>query len=132
MRTVVEIADGVRSGELKATDMVAEAFAAIEARNPELNAFVMLDRAAADAAAAAVDAKTARGEDPGPLAGVPFGVKDLEDCAGFRTTQGSWFLKDTPPKTADSPHVARLRAAGAIAIGKTAAAEFGMDGATST
>jgi aspartyl-tRNA(Asn)/glutamyl-tRNA(Gln) amidotransferase subunit A len=132
MRTVVEISDGVRGGALSASSVVREAFEAIEARNPELNAFVMLDREAADRAAAEIDARVARGEDPGALAGVPFGVKDLEDCAGFRTTQGSWFLKDTPPKTADSPHVARLRAAGAIPIGKTAAAEFGMDGATST
>jgi len=132
MRTVVEISDGVRSGHLSAVGVLQEAFDAIDAKNSLLNAFVMLDREAAERAAAIIDAKVARGEDPGALAGVPFGVKDLEDCAGFRTTQGSWFLKDTPPKTADSPHVARLRAAGAIAIGKTAAAEFGMDGATST
>jgi aspartyl-tRNA(Asn)/glutamyl-tRNA(Gln) amidotransferase subunit A len=132
MRTVVEISDGVRRGALSASQVVREAFEAIEAWNPVLNAFVMIDREAAEAAAAEIDGKVARGEDPGALAGVPFGVKDLEDCAGFRTTQGSWFLKDTPPKTADSPHVARLRAAGAIPIGKTAAAEFGMDGATST
>ena len=132
MRTVVEIADGVRSGALSARDMVGEALAAIEAKNPELNAFIMLDRERAEREADAIDAAVARGEDPGPLAGVPFGVKDLEDLEGFRTTQGSWFLKDTPPKAADSPHVARLRAAGAIALGKTAAAEFGMDGATST
>jgi len=132
MRTVVEISDGVRSGHLSAVGVLQEAFDAIDAKNALLNAFVMLDREAAERAAAIIDAKVARGEDPGALAGVPFGVKDLEDCAGFRTTQGSWFLKDTPPKTADSPHVARLRAAGAIAIGKTAAAEFGMDGATST
>jgi aspartyl-tRNA(Asn)/glutamyl-tRNA(Gln) amidotransferase subunit A len=132
MRTVIEIADGVRGGVLTAQAVLAEAFEAIEVKNGELNAFVMLDRELAAAAAAEVDAKVARGEDPGPLAGVPFGVKDLEDCAGFRTTQGSWFLKETPVKTADSPHVARLRAAGAVPIGKTAAAEFGMDGATST
>jgi aspartyl-tRNA(Asn)/glutamyl-tRNA(Gln) amidotransferase subunit A len=132
MRTVIEIADGVRAGTLSARAVLREAFDAIETKNPELNAFVMLDFEAAEAAAAAIDARVARGEDPGPLAGVPFGVKDLEDCAGFRTTQGSWFLKDTPPKTADSPHVERLRAAGAIPIGKTAAAEWGMDGATST
>ena len=69
---------------------------------------------------------------PAPLAGVPFGVKDLEDVIGFPTTQGCWFLKDTPPKTKDSPHVGRLRAAGAIPLGKTATAEFGMDGAVST
>ncbi len=132
MRTAVEIADKVRAGEESAARVTAEAFAAIEAKNPALNAFIMLDRPAAERAAAEVDAKVARGEDPGPLAGVPFGVKDLEDLIGFPTTQGSWFLKDTPPKTKDSPHVARLRAAGAIPLGKTACSEFGMDSATST
>lgn len=132
MRTVVEIADKVRAGELNAVDVVADAFAAIEAKNPPLNAFIVLDREAADRAAAEIDAKVARGEDPGPLAGVPIGVKDLENCKGFRTTQGSWFLLDSLVKTVDSPHVARLRAAGAIPLGKTATAEFGMDSATST
>lgn len=132
MRTVVEIADGVRRGELSARQMVRDAFAAIETKNAELNAFVMLDREQAEAAAQAIDDRVARGESVGALAGVPFGVKDLEDCAGFRTTQGSWFLKDTPVKTQDSPHVERLRAADAVPIGKTAASEFGMDGAVST
>jgi aspartyl-tRNA(Asn)/glutamyl-tRNA(Gln) amidotransferase subunit A len=132
MRTIVEIADGVARGELSALAVVREAFAAVEAKNPELNAFVMLDREGAEAAAAAIDARVARGVKVGPLAGVPFGVKDLEDLAGFRTTQGSWFLRDSPVKTADSPHVERLRAADAVPIGKTAASEFGMDGAVST
>jgi aspartyl-tRNA(Asn)/glutamyl-tRNA(Gln) amidotransferase subunit A len=132
MRTVVEIADGVRSGELKAVDMVAEAFDRIAADNPRLNAFVMLDRATADRAATDVDARVARGEAVGALAGAPIGVKDLEDCIGFPTTQGSDFYKDSPPKTRDNPHIARLRAADAIIIGKTACSEFGMDSATST
>jgi aspartyl-tRNA(Asn)/glutamyl-tRNA(Gln) amidotransferase subunit A len=132
LRTVVEIADGVRSGALSATAVVEEAFDAIAEINPRLNAFVMLDRPAAEAAAAEIDARVARGEAVGPLAGVPIGVKDLEDCIGFPTTEGSDFLKDSPAKTADGPHVARLRAAGAIIVGKTACAEFGMDSATST
>ena len=56
---------------------------------------------------------------------MPFGVKDLEDCAGMPTTQGSrWYAKD-PPKSSDSIHVGRLRRAGAIPIGKTATPEFG-------
>ncbi|MGA9797020.1 MAG: amidase [Rhizomicrobium sp.] len=132
MRSLVEISDKVRKGDMKARDAVREAFAAIEARNPSLNAFIALDRENADRMADETDAKVARGEDPGRLAGVPFGVKDLEDCAGFRTTQGCDFLKDSPIKTQSSPHVARLRAAGAIPIGKTATAEFGMDSATFT
>ncbi len=132
MKTLVEISNAVRRGEMRAVDTVATAFAKIEERNPALNAFVMLNRAAAEESAHAVDRKIARGEDPGALAGVPFGVKDLEDCIGFPTTQGSWFLKNSPPKTKDSPHVQRLKKAGAIVVGKTATAEYGMDGAVST
>ncbi len=132
MRTLVEISTKVRRGEMKARDAVAEAFAAIDAKNGTLNAFIMLDRYNAFRMADEIDAKIARGEDAGALAGVPFGVKDLEDCIGFPTTQGCYFLKNTPPKTKDSPHVERLRAAGAILLGKTATAEFGMDGAVST
>jgi aspartyl-tRNA(Asn)/glutamyl-tRNA(Gln) amidotransferase subunit A len=132
MRTLVEITDAVRGRTLTAADAVAEAFAAIDAKNPALNAFIILDREGAERAAHAIDAQIANGQDPGPLAGAPFGVKDLEDCAGLPTTQGSLFYKDSPPKLKDSPHVERLRRAGAIPIGKTACAEFGMDGATST
>ncbi|HEV2364302.1 MAG TPA: amidase [Caulobacteraceae bacterium] len=132
MRTVVEIADKVASGELSARAMVAEAFDQIAAKNGDINAFVMLDRSAAEAAAEAIDARVARGESVGALAGVPIGVKDLEDCRGFPTTQGSDFYKQSPAKEKDNPHVARLRAAGAIPIGKTACSEFGMDSATST
>ena len=66
-----------------------------------------------------------RHEELPPLAGVPFGVKDLEHCAGMPTTFGSrWFL-DAPPVAHDEIHVERLRAAGAIPIGKTATPEFG-------
>lgn len=132
MRTIIEIADSVRKGETKARDAVLTAFRNIEERDGPLNAFIMLDRDGALAAADEVDAKVARGEDPGKLAGVPLGVKDLEDCIGFPTTQGSVFLKDTPPKTKDTPHLERLRKAGAIIVGKTAMSEYGMDSATNT
>jgi aspartyl-tRNA(Asn)/glutamyl-tRNA(Gln) amidotransferase subunit A len=132
MRSVVEIAEGVGTGALKAIDVVAEAYDQIAAKNPTLNAFVMLDREAAERAAANIDARVARGEPIGALAGVPFGVKDQEDCIGYPTTQGSDFHKHSPPKTKDHPHVARLRAADAIVVGKTACSEFGMDSATST
>ena len=58
--------------------------------------------------------RCARGEDPGPLAGVPFGVKDLEDCAGLPTSHGSLLFTGRPPVDEDSIHVGRLRAAGAV------------------
>lgn len=132
MNGVIEIAEAVRSGTISARESVDACFRRIEQTNPALNAFVALDRDAADQSADLIDAMVASGQDPGPLAGVPIGVKDIEDCAGFRTTQGSWFLRDVPVARADSLHVARLRAAGAIPIGKTATAEFGMDSATNT
>lgn len=132
MLRATEIADRVRSGDLSARDSVAESFARLERLNPPLNAFIRTYRDAAEEAAAAVDSKVARGVDPGPLAGVPFGVKDMESCAGYQITQGSWFLKDVAPEQSDSRHIARLKAAGAIPIGVTAASEFGMDSATST
>src|SRR3954471_14605616 len=132
MRTVVEVAEAVRAGELKATEILDECLAAVADRNDDLNAFVHLDADAARATAQAVDETVARGADPGPLAGVPFGVKDLEDCAGMPTSHGSLLFKGRPPVAEDSVHVARLRAAGAVPVGKTAAPEFGAVAYTST
>ena len=125
MRTVIEIAEAVREGELRAVDVLDECLAAIDGANDRLNAFVHVDAALARQAAVSVDRAVARGEDPGPFAGVPIGVKDLEDCAGMPTSHGSLLFKDREPVEHDSIHVARLRAAGAVSIGKTAAPEFG-------
>lgn len=132
MLGVVATSDAVRRGELSAVARTRTALEAIAAGNPAINAFVRVDADGALAQAEAIDAKVARGEDPGLLAGVPVGVKDMEACRGFPVTQGSWFLRDAPAELADSRHVARLRAAGAIMIGMTASAEFGMDSATNT
>lgn len=132
MRTLIETANLVRKGKLSAREAVADAFVVIEKKNGPLNAFIMLDRESADRIADEIDAKIACGEDAGPLAGVPIGVKDLEDCVGFPTTQGCYFLKNASPQMKESVHMERLRAAGAIPIGKTAASEFGMDSATFT
>jgi aspartyl-tRNA(Asn)/glutamyl-tRNA(Gln) amidotransferase subunit A len=123
--TVIDIAESVRHGQRKASEVVDEYLAAIDAGNERLNAFVHIDADLAHRAADQVDSAVARGEDPGPLAGVPFGVKDLEDCAGMPTSYGSLLYKDRPPVAHDSVHVARLRAAGAVPVGKTAAPEFG-------
>ncbi|HEU5152330.1 MAG TPA: amidase family protein [Iamia sp.] len=121
---VTVLADQVRAGTTTATALVERALAAATA-DAELGAFVVLDPEGARATAAAVDAAVARGDDPGPLAGVPIGVKDLEDCAGLPTSHGSLLYQGRGPVEADSIHVARLRAAGAVPIGKTAAPEFG-------
>ena len=125
MRTAIEIAESVRSGEAKASEVLDECLERIAKYNESLNAFVVIDEEAARTAAAAVDEAIAAGRDPGPFAGVPIGVKDLEDAKGLPTSHGSLLFKDSPPQPADSIHMARLRAAGCVPIGKTAAPEFG-------
>ncbi len=122
----------VRDGEVSARELVQESLDLVERHQAELNAFVYVDADGALAAADAVDRARAAGEPLGPLAGVPFGVKDLEDCAGMPTTHGSRWYADAPPATRDDIHVERFRAAGAIPIGKTAAPEFGAFGYTAS
>src|SRR5262245_26398418 len=126
MRTVIEIAEGVRAGSSSAVSALEECLLAIDARNGELNAFIHLDEASARRDAEAIDSMVAAGRDPGPLAGVPFGVKDLDDCAGMPTGRGSLWFSGEAPVADDSIHVARLRAAGAVPVGKTAVPEFGF------
>ena len=104
----------------------------IEALDPQLNAWVVVDGERALAEAAAIDARVASGQDVGPLAGIPIGVKDLEDAAGFTTGFGSLLHAQDPPAAADSPLVARLRAAGCVVLGKTATPEFGFQGDTTS
>lgn len=130
--SVTEIGDAVRRGERKATELLDEALARIAAGNEALNAFVHLDEGLARAAAEAVDAAVARGDDPGPLAGVPLAVKDLHDCAGMPTSKGSLWFKGGPPAERDDVDVARLRAAGAVPVGKSSAPEFGIVNYAST
>lgn len=130
--TTVAIADAVRAGTRSARDVLSDARAAIEKYNDRLNAFVYLDWTTAERMADKIDAKVARGEDPGPLAGVPFGVKELEDSIGMPNTNGSLVFKGAPPATKEAPNITRLKRAGAIAIGKTAASEFGADQANRT
>lgn len=125
MPSATEMAAAIRAGAYSAVEAVEACLERVEARNAELNAFVYLDADGARSRAAAVDEGLARGDEPGPLAGVPFGVKDLEDCLGMPTSKGSLLYKGGDPAPSDSVHVARLRAAGAIPIGKTAAPEFG-------
>jgi Asp-tRNA(Asn)/Glu-tRNA(Gln) amidotransferase A subunit family amidase len=119
-----ELADLIRRRELKPSELMAATLARIEAVNPQLNAFCAMRSDEALAEARALDEKIARGADPGPLAGLPFGVKDLADVAGMATTYGSAPFKDHIAAH-DSVEVARLKAAGAIVVGKTNTPEFG-------
>jgi aspartyl-tRNA(Asn)/glutamyl-tRNA(Gln) amidotransferase subunit A len=126
------LAAAVRSKELSARDLVGHALEQIEALNPTINAFVALDGERALAEAARLDDAIARGgaDAAGPLAGIPIGVKDNEDAEGFVTTSGSATRAGNAPSTRDSVHVARLRAAGCIVLGKTNMPEFGLRGET--
>jgi aspartyl-tRNA(Asn)/glutamyl-tRNA(Gln) amidotransferase subunit A len=125
MRSAIEVAEAVRSKQISATEALDESLAHIAKFNEPLNAFVVIDEGAARASARAVDDAIAAGRDVGPFAGVPIGVKDLEDAQGLVTSHGSLLFKDTAPQAHDSIHMARLRAAGVVPIGKTAAPEFG-------
>jgi Asp-tRNA(Asn)/Glu-tRNA(Gln) amidotransferase A subunit family amidase len=124
-----EIADAVRRRSVSAREVIAAALERIAARNPALNAFVYVDAEGALAQAAAIDAAVARGEDPGPFAGVPIGVKDLAAAKGMPHTFGSKAFSDNVAEH-DSVEVARLRAAGAVLVGKTNTPEFGYKGYT--
>jgi aspartyl-tRNA(Asn)/glutamyl-tRNA(Gln) amidotransferase subunit A len=125
-----ELARSVRSKERSARELTQAALHRIERLNPTYNAFVALDGDRALAEADAIDAEIAGGGDPGPLAGIPLGVKDLQSAAGYVTTYGSALHADDPPASADDPFVARMRAAGCVIVGKTNTPEFGWMGNT--
>ena len=103
--------------------------ARIEAVNPSVNAIVTLAAGQARAVAADLDARAARGDFAGPLHGLPIAIKDLAETAGIRTTYGSPVFADHVPDF-DAPHVALLKRAGAVVIGKTNTPEFGAGSQT--
>lgn len=129
--TARDVAELVRTGASSAREQTERALAAIAATNDVVRAFVAVDAERALAEADAVDRRIAAGEDVGPLAGVPIGVKDLEDAAGYVTTRGSALHRDDAPADADSVLVERLRAAGCVVVGKTNTPEFGWQADTS-
>lgn len=122
---ISEMRESLVARARSAVELVDDALARIDATDHDLNAWSHIDGEGARGRAAAIDAARAAGEPVGALGGVPFGVKDLEDCEGMPTTRGSrWFI-DGPPAGRSDIHVARLCAAGAIPLGKTTAPEFG-------
>lgn len=128
-KTARELAALIAKKEISPLELMEATLRRIEAVNPSLNAFCSVDPESALEEAKAMTEAIAQGENPGPLAGVPMGVKDLEDVAGFVTSFGSVPFKDNMA-VGDSVQVARLKAAGAVVVGKTNVPEFGFTGFT--
>jgi Asp-tRNA(Asn)/Glu-tRNA(Gln) amidotransferase A subunit family amidase len=127
--TLAEMAAAVRAGRTSSAELVAKSLERIERFNPQLNAVIRLRERALDDARA-LDQRIAAGDDPGPLAGLPLLVKDMEDVAGMPSTYGSRTFADASPAVADGLVPRRLRAAGAIVVGKTNQPEFAFAGFT--
>ncbi len=127
---IVSTRRALLDGSVTATDLVERALAAIaEAGAESGRIFVSTDETAARQAAAEADRIYARGEGAEyPLLGIPISVKDLFDIAGQVSTAGSMALRDTAPAAADAVAIARLRAAGAVIVGRTSMSELAFSG----
>ena len=124
--SIPEAGARLRAGTLTALELTEACLARIADRDPQLHAFVALDERAL-AQAAAADAAFAQGQDLGPLQGIPLGIKDMIDVANLPATCGSAVFAGRVPDT-DAATVTRLKAAGAVLIGKLATYEFAMVG----
>jgi aspartyl-tRNA(Asn)/glutamyl-tRNA(Gln) amidotransferase subunit A len=123
-RDAWEIADAVRSREISAAEVVDVHLARIERLDGDVNSWCDVDAEGARRRAAEIDAEIASGHDPGPLAGVPLGVKGTQAAAGLLWDEGSRLYAGRRADH-DCALVARLRAAGAVVVGATTAPEFG-------
>ena len=122
-----EIAGAVSFGRASAERVVEAALARIRERDPVLNSFTAVTERRALARAAALDAARAAGKTLGPLAGVPFAVKNLFDVAGLPTLAGSKINRGLPPATRDATLIERLEAAGAVLVGALNMGEYAYD-----
>src|SRR5262249_16678601 len=127
MLQLAEASQAVQKKEVSPVDLTRACLAEIERRNPELNAFVTVTAEPALDRAGKAEAEIVRGEWKGPLHGIPLAIKDLAQTAGVRTTAASAVLKDNVPAT-DAEVVRRLKAAGAVLLGKLNLHEFAYGG----
>src|SRR4051794_4927339 len=122
-----DITAAVAKGRVSAISVVEDALARITARDPVLNSFTDVLAERARARARSIDAARAKRKKLGPLAGVPFAVKNLFDVKGLPTRAGSKINRELPPATRDQPLIQRLEAAGAVLIGALNMGEYAYD-----
>lgn len=127
--TATEIAARVRNKDISVREVVEDCLRVVSELNGAINAICTVCADQALDTARNLDASIARGEDPGPLCGVPVGIKDVTPVAGVRTTYGSHLYADNVA-VGDALVVARLKKAGAVLIGKTNTPEFATGGNT--
>ena len=114
---------------VSSTELTETFLRRIERLNPKLNAYLTVTGEEALAAAKAADEKIGQGRENGPLLGIPISLKDLEATKGIRSTMGSLAYQDTIPEM-DSVVAERVKASGAVLLGKTNTPEFGLQGTT--
>jgi AtzE family amidohydrolase len=122
-----EIASVVGGGKISALDVTEAALARIAKHDPVLNSFTDVTANRARAKARAIDAAVAAGQNVGPLAGVPFAVKNLFDVQGLSTRAGSKINRDLPPSPRDATLIERMEAAGAVLVGALNMGEYAYD-----
>jgi aspartyl-tRNA(Asn)/glutamyl-tRNA(Gln) amidotransferase subunit A len=125
--SAADIAGAVTGRTMSAVDAVDAALARIARHDGVLNAFTDITAERARAKARAIDAAIAAGQSVGPLAGVPFAVKNLFDVAGLPTRAGSKINRDRPPATRDATLIERMEAAGAVLVGALNMGEYAYD-----
>ena len=123
--SVPQIRTAIQSHDLRATGVAEDFYTRIDAANPSLNAYLALSKDRALKQAAKIDARAAEGESLPPLAGVPFGIKDVLAMQGAPATAGSKILEGYLPPY-DATVVKRLEGAGAVLLGKLNCDEFAM------
>ncbi|MBR0991337.1 AtzE family amidohydrolase [Bradyrhizobium japonicum] len=125
--TATEIAKAVAGGKMSALDATEAALTRIKQHDGILNSFTDVTADRARAKARAIDADIAAGKDVGPLAGVPFAVKNLFDVAGLPTRAGSKINRDRAPAARDATLIERMEAAGAVLVGALNMGEYAYD-----
>ena len=127
--SILETGELLRKGSVSPVELTTDCLARIEKLNPKLNAFITVTAESALAEARQAETEIRRGDWRGPLHGIPLALKDLIDTAGVRTTAASWLFKDRIP-SADAEVVRRLKAAGAVLLGKQNLHEFAYGGSS--